>query len=462
MSSFFKPGLTHWELYLLVFTLVLQLLVAALPDPFPGTAIFTDIDDYRKWCRGLVLQGLEASYWGTTVYPLVDYPPLIPYLYFLWGSLIHLLTPEVFFNDSALNFLIKIPALVCNVLTSYIILVECKSRQITLDKTSLLILMVNAPLIFDTSYWGQTDSVLCLLLLGSFLALQKQQLTASYVLFTLACFAKPLAWPFSLLILLVSVKKYPPPRIWRAITAALLTALLVLLPFALEGNFLRILDDIFFQHLDVMPYISVNAHNLWWMVATKGSQWTDSSTLLLGLIRYKHLAVLLFLSVYALILFKAEKEISRQNFDVLKTAALVAIAFFVLSPHMHENHLFNFFPLAFIFMVASPQQPHYKNGYLVLMACSLFNMAFEDPYLSRLLQANSRILLVDMSGLNPDVNQILELLLTRLVTKLNALVCVLIFIHLCWSELKERPLPKTWSLAIGITLSAIALVRVVM
>jgi len=460
MSSFFKPRLTHWEIYLLALTLLLQLLVAALPDPFPGGSIETDIDNYRDWCRALVLQGLDAAYWGD-VEPRIDYPPLIPYLYLVFGSVIHFISPEIFFTNEALNFLIKMPALFCNILISYIVLVECKSRQITLDKTSLLILLVNVPLIFDTSYWGQTDSVLCLLLLSSFLALQKQQLTTSYIFFTLACFAKPLAWPFSLLILLVSIKKYSSKKILCAISAAMLTAALVLLPFALDGNLLRIVNDIFLQHLDVMPYISVNAHNLWWIVATKGSWWTDSSILLLDVISYKQLAVLLFLTTYGLILFRAEKEVSRADFDLLKTAALVAIAFFILSPHMHENHLFNFFPLAFMFMVASPQKQQYTSWYLMLMACSTFNMAFEDPYLFRVLQAHSRILLIDVLSLNPDINQILELLLTRLLTKLNALICVLVFIHLFWRELTENPMPRAWSLAIVFTLGAIALVRVV-
>lgn len=460
MSNFFKPRLTHGELYLLIFTLLLQLLVAALPDPFPGGSIETDIDNYRDWCRALVLQGLDAAYWGN-VEPRIDYPPLIPYLYIALGSIIHFLSPEIFSTNEALNFLIKIPAVACNVLISYIILVECKSRKIPLNKTTLLALMVNVPLIFDTSYWGQTDSVLFLLLLGCFLALQKQQLTISYVFFTLACFTKPLAWPFSLLILLVSGKKYTPQQIFRAMGAATLTAALVLLPFALEGNFVRILNDIFFQHLDVMPYISVSAHNLWWIVATKGSVWTDSSTLLLDMISYKQLAILFFLMVYSFILLNANKKVFRADFDVLQTAALVAITFFVLSPHMHENHLFNFFPLAFIFMLASPQQPHYKKWYLVLMAFSTFNMAFEDPYLFRLLQAHSRILLVEVFGLDPDINQILELLLTRFVTKLNALICVLIFIHLCWHELREHPMPKTWSRTIGFALGATALARVI-
>lgn len=459
MSGLFKLRLTQWEFYLLLLTVLLQLLIAFIPDPFSGGAVQTDIDDYRNWTRGLVLQGLEAAYWGN-VEPHIDYPPLVPYIYFTWGSLIHSFFPETFLNNNALDFLIKIPAVACNVLISYMLLLECKSRQITLDKTALLALMVNVPLIFDTTYWGQTDSVIAVLLLGSLLALQKQQLTTSYVLFTLACFTKPLAWPFALLILLVSLKKYTLPKVLRATTAALITAGLVLLPFALEGNLQRIISDLFLQQLDTMPYISVNAHNLWWIVATEATRWTHSGALVFGLISYKLLATLMFLIFYAVILFNSARTIARPDFDLLKTAAVVAMGFFILSPHMHENHLFNFFPLAFIFMMTSPRPP-YRIWYMALMICSTFNMAIHDPYLARRLAGHSQDILVHHLGVGLELSRLIDFFLTSFITKLCSFIIVLIFAHLCWHELAERPVPKVWSWGMGLVLGSVALLRVV-
>lgn len=466
MSRFFKPGLNQWELSLLLFTVLLQLVISAFPDPFPGGSIQTDIDDYRNWCRGLVLQGLEAAYWGN-VEPHIDYPPLIPYIYWLWGALLHGLSPELFFNNKALEFLIRFPAVGCNVLISYVILLECKARGLTLNKVALVALMMNVPLIFDTTYWGQTDSVIGLLLFASLLALQKQHLTTCYVLFTLACFTKPLAWPFAVLILLVSLKQYSLPQITRATAAALLTAFLVLLPFTLEGNAGRLLSDLFLHQLDVMPYISVNAHNLWWVVATKATWWTNSADLVLGVISYKLLATVCFLIAYALILFKTATRASRQDFDLLKTAALVAFSFFMLSPHMHENHLFNFFPLAFLFMMGGQPEKSYPDGrwypaaYLLLMACSTLNMVIHDPYLFRVLLHSSRTLLIDVTGVPLEVSRLIEFLLTSFVTKLGAFISVFIFVHLYWHELRERPLPKAWNWGIGLALGLVALVRVV-
>jgi len=460
VSHFFRPALTRPEIFLLLGTLILQLLVAAIPDPFPGGSIQTDIDDYRNWCRVLVLQGLEAAYWGDVI-PLIDYPPLIPYLYFSWGWLIHSLSPEVFLSNNALNFLIKIPALICNVLISYLLLLECKSRNIALNKTALLALFVNLPLIFDTSYWGQTDSVVCLLLLSSLLMLQKQKLIACYVLFTLACFSKPLAWPFSILILLVSLKKYSPHKILCATAAALVTALWVLLPFAFDGNFVRIINDLFFHQLDTMPYISVNAHNLWWVVATQASMWTDSSSLVLGLISYKLMATLLFLILYAAILFKSSKTILRPDFDLLKTAALVALAFFMLSPHMHENHLYNFFPLAFIFMMGKPGQPQYSSWYITLMFCSLFNMAIHDPYVGRVAGWYLRDILMLGFNLDLDTSRIFEHAFIELALKLGALIAVMIFIQLLWQEFMERPLSMAWQKGLWGGLGLIAVIRIV-
>lgn len=443
MKCFFQHALTRQEFFLLLGALILQLLIAAIPDPFPGGAIFTDIDDYRRWCRVLVLQGLEAAYWGDAI-PRVDYPPLIPYLYFLLGSAVQGLSTSLFLNDAAMNFLIKWPSIACNLMMSALLLRECHLRRIDLDRCARWVLVMSPPFIFDTSYWGQTDSVVSLLLLGSFLALQKQRLTLCYGLFTLACFAKPLAWPFAVLIAWVSLRQFSLRAVASSFAVALLLAGLLLLPFILNGNGWRIINDIFLQHLDTMPYISVNAHNLWWIIATDLMYWTNSAELWLGLIPYKWLATGLFLGVYAALLGIAHRHMATPSFDVLKVAAMVAISFFMLAPHMHENHLLNFFPLGFLFCVAQPEQRAFRIGYLLLLGCSTINMLVHDPYLVRYVAKYQYLLLVDIGDISQGAFSILSTLFWVVITKINAVISVVIFawwlwIYLCCDVKTKKP-----------------------
>ena len=64
-------------------------------------------------------------------------------------------------------------------------------------------------------------------------------------------------------------------------------------------------------------------------------------------------------------------------------AAGLALGFFVLSTHMHENHLFPFLPLVAALGLGDRRL---RGVYLVVSATFLANMALHDPYLGHALR----------------------------------------------------------------------------
>ena len=460
MPRFFKSPLNQKEITLIFACLILQILFAVPFIFFP--TIGTDIDGYRSWLRSLVTDGLEHAYWGSTTIALIDYPPLIPYIYYCIGKLIFWISPELYQLDTVINLLIKLPAIFCNFLISVILIKECKQQGFQLSNTSLLIAGFNAAAIFNTLYWGQSDSIVCLLLLCSLLELKYKKLTPSYVYFTLACFAKPLAWPLSLLILLASIQQHQIKEIIRSFFIALFTSPLVLLPFLADGNGIKILNEIFTSQIDAMPLISVNAHNLWWLIATYRIEWTHSYDLIAGTVSYRTIAITLFLAAYFSILVRANQNIREAQFDILKTASLIALAFFSLSPHMHENHLIYFFPLAFIPMINGSTGGKGHRYYILLIACSTLNMVLGDVYILKILKTlllkiiNPIIILL---GKNPENYLEFTALIIPIITKINALIITMIFLQLFWHHQYGKYLSKLIGINITILLSVIACVR---
>jgi hypothetical protein len=120
----------------------------------------------------------------------------------------------------------------------------------------------------------------------------------------------------------------------------------------------------------------VNAHNLWWLVG-RGLPWTDAHSPALGPISWNAVSLallgLLYLAVLALVVRCREPR------SLYLAAATVAFGFFVLSTHMHENHLFYTLPLL---ALAAAESRALRVLLLALTVTMLANMILHDPFLT--------------------------------------------------------------------------------
>jgi hypothetical protein len=196
----------------------------------------------------------------------------------------------------------------------------------------------------------------------------------SWLFITLGVFTKPQAWPFVPLILFFTYRNYGARRLFRCILVSLATSLVILSPFIYHSR-LRDIAIRMTMDIDLMPFISVNAHNIWWLGGL-GLSWVPAAGRVFGLVTYKMAGIILFGFFYFFILLRSWK--ARNQELIFLFSASIALAFFMLLTHMHENHMFTVFPLLAIVYFRDR-----RLGWLYafLSLTFLANMILHDPFI---------------------------------------------------------------------------------
>ncbi len=165
----------------LIFGLLLRLVLALLP----GFKI--DVDDWFSWALRLNEVGFP-NFYSENVF--TDYPP--GYLYILSA----LAFIKSFFQLSSEQFylLLKLPAIIADITLAYLIYKEVKktfSEKISLISSFLI--LFNPAFIFNSSIWGQIDSLFTLTLFLSIYFLQNKKLKLASLILGLTFLIKPQA-----------------------------------------------------------------------------------------------------------------------------------------------------------------------------------------------------------------------------------------------------------------------------
>jgi Gpi18-like mannosyltransferase len=341
---------------LLIALLLLRWWLGTLPGYPP------DLQTYKRWALTGALQGVHTIYdEARTTY---DYPPLYAYLLTPVGQLYHLIAPEAaeaFADSRTFSLLVKIPPLAFDILLALVIGTLAGKfglwgrRRTWAGWLPALLYLFHPAVLFNSGYWGQPDVVhIFLVLLGlTLILLRKTEL--GWISVALACLMKPLAVPFLPLLAVATLVRSGWLRLLTGGLTALATGLAVLLPFILTGRGELVVQRLFFD-VTLMPYTSVNSHNIWWLLGP----WRDASAPSIGPLTPTMIGLALFGIVYLLALWKAwqiERGRSGSRWPVNRgsvplhrqhhwylAAAAVAFSFFVFSTHMHENHLFGVIP----------------------------------------------------------------------------------------------------------------------
>ena len=377
---------------LFALSLLIQLALCALPDSMG------DLLGYRVWARTLASEGLAGAYWprgasgaGESITIPVDYPPVFPYLLLFIGRACGSC------SNAVIESVIRLPLVLANIATAFLILRA--ARRIASPNGAIVaaaLFLFNPAVIFDTSYWGQADSLCALLLTLAAVELTRRPQWA-WTCLALAVLTKPLAYPFVPLAMVVTVKRFGWRRGLGAAAAFTFCFAAAVLPFARTGHLGPLLRSLFVQ-LDAMPYLSVNAHNLWWLLQ-RGTPWIDAREKALGWLSYEQLGIALFAAFYAWTLVRAWRS---EDENAPRVAfASVALGFFVLSTHMHENHLFNFLPLV---LLAGPADRRARVFFMLASCTLLANMLLHDPSLTSIVRPfvpGPHLVLPEVTNLDP-------------------------------------------------------------
>jgi hypothetical protein len=160
--------------------------------------------------------------------------------------------------------------------------------------------------------------------------------------------------------------------------AAIGTGLLVFSPYLATGRIVPTIERVV-GDVGAMSYMSTNGHNLWWALGG----WQDSEVPWLGPFTATEVALVLFGLFYLGVLVVGHRlrgpngEIGPAR--ILGLAFLVALGFFMLATHMHENHVFAALPLLLPLTALSGPKLAWMRGVFVALSVGLFlNMVLHD------------------------------------------------------------------------------------
>ncbi|HEY4492277.1 MAG TPA: hypothetical protein VI958_09800, partial [Acidobacteriota bacterium] len=176
------------------------------------------------------------------------------------------------------------------------------------------------------------------------------------------------------------------------------TTATIFLPFAWIGRISDIYRTMALQ-IDTMPWVSSNAHNLWWIISG-GLPWIDANTTVVGFVTYKLIGIALFGAFCIATLRKYWTSDRKEKLFLF--CATLSFGLFTLSTHMHAYHLF----YTLLFLTPLTAESHRLRWvYFLLSLTSFANMLLYDLHFIYLSRAGV------------------------LLTLLNSQLCVILFLY---------------------------------
>jgi hypothetical protein len=366
--------------------LVLALVVGHLLRDSPGYvlrgedgSLAGDITQYVDWTRLVTLGGIQSAYSGTWPETYAVYPPVSILPFELVGTVYQHLQDPGFDLDRAQESLflregIKFAALVWHVLTAvaiFLLVGHVNGEKLAAFAASAYVL--NPAALYDVAHWAQPDGAHSLFSVLSVGLLDLGQVVAPWAALAAAAMAKPQAWFLIPLVAVATLRQHGVSGLVRGAVAGGGVACLVALPFLLTGHLPELLG-LPAEVSTVMPVVSADAHNLWWLVLQLRGQdpiFLQDSARVVGPLTYREVSAAL---VAASMLLTFWLYWTRRA-SLAETAALGVLGWFTFTTQAHENHLFFALPLL---SLAWPSRPWLLAPFGVISLTLLLNMVLHD------------------------------------------------------------------------------------
>ena len=347
-----------------------------------------DIGQFKLWALQAEQDGLAALYAGGADHDFsrFDYPPLYAYVLRVIGWSYSFFEQDALArqaDSTLLTVLVKLPALLADLAIALLLARLARGTRAVVPLVAAWLL--NPATLLDGGHWGQPDSIHSGFVLAAFAWLAgalgaarglRASAVGAWVLLTLAALMKPLGAPFFPLLLAASLLLTGLASTLLGALASLATAALLFAPFVARFGVAeigaRLLGDV-----TIMSFTSVNAHNLWWLVGP----WRDSERPgLLGVTATQAGLALFLAALAALIVLAVRRHRQRRAglhaAQLLLLAGALAAAFFLLSTHLHENHLFAALPLLLGALAAAPAGNGARRPLVLLIAALSLGVAW--------------------------------------------------------------------------------------
>ena len=151
----------------------------------------TDMSCFIGWSNAVFENGFGKFY---TLDMFHDYPPGYMYVLYIVGAIEKLFG----FSDGAQYALVKLPAIVCDILAGVLIYKVAKKKfSDGLSTVFASLYLFNPATVVNCSLWGQVDSVYTLFILLMIYFISEKKMIYSYFMFAICIFIKPQAFIFT-------------------------------------------------------------------------------------------------------------------------------------------------------------------------------------------------------------------------------------------------------------------------
>jgi len=275
-----------------------------------------------------------------------------------------------FFEKALYPAILQLPAILADFGIAWVIYkVVKKMKNEKLAISGALIYLFNPVVWYNSSVWGQYDSVINFFALLSFYLLMEKKLKWAILFFALSIYTKASLLIFAPIFLLVALKRFSFKKVISSSFLTIVAIGLATLPFSSGEPFSWLYNlynkKIFVQQLHV---ITANAFNLWAGIAGIHER---PDSLMLGPLAYKTWGTLLFAVSYIPALFVVWKKKSGKA--IFWALSIVAFSSFMLMTNMHERYLYPLFPVLTILMVQDKSLRKIYWGIVIISLLNLYN-----------------------------------------------------------------------------------------
>lgn len=333
-----------------------------------------DVNNHINWAMSGARYGFTGFYersffrlYGTAH---ANYPPLTMILfslcyrlYSLTGILIWKLNLALPLFPSRLVFIwqeqenilpafLKVPAILADIgIAFFVYQIVKKTIKKNSNKPIIFasLVLFNPAFFYNSSYWGQIESLPLFFVLGAFYFLiYRKRHILSAVFMTLAILSKQTAVIFIPLYGLIFIRKLPIKKLLGSIVSSLAVFLVVFFPFIGKNNLLTYPFITYWNRIMIAfgsEYLTAHAFNFWGLMYGLGHI-PDSRVTLLGLsVRWWSLIYVYLIML--IILYILHKRKYRTD-DIFMAGFLIALSIFLFSTRMHERHISNVLPFVLL------------------------------------------------------------------------------------------------------------------
>ena len=345
-----------------------------------------DVNQYKEWALGGGLMGFPGIYENTSA----DYPPASLGVFWLVGKAFVLSQPPFAPGEISVEvvptWLIRLPHLVFDLLLGFLLyrvvafggLWGTRRQGPGWGRLATLAYWWNPAVLFGSAWWGQFDSMHAFLAVAAIAALGGDRWILSAAALSAAGLSKPLAAPLVPILVVAAALRRGLPGVAMAGVSGFFVAVLLFAPFWSTGRGVAALQRVLVD-VDIMPFTSLNAHNLWWWIGA----WQPANAPGFVGLTPRDWGVGIFLLVAGFLLVRSrgwlrQAQEAEYRAGLFVLAAALVSAFFFFSTHMHENHLFLAVPLL---VAVSGRSLRLASLAIGASICVFVNEFLHDPVL---------------------------------------------------------------------------------